>query len=108
MLRAKDTIRTLLYSAALICTALAAGVLTARLDDWWFQQIGFWSTPSYNDLFIVDDTGQRRGKPNARYQKWEMNLFGFRGPGGEAARHQGGEYCQSKPTPHDVPQLRES
>jgi hypothetical protein len=54
--------------------------IAARADDWWFQGVPFFATPSYNDLFMVDETGLRRGKPNAHFQKWQMNSFGFRSP----------------------------
>jgi hypothetical protein len=70
----------LLHIVCLFCVALVSAELTARADDWWFHQVPFWSAPSYNDLFMTDAGGQRRGKPGARYQKWEMNQFGFRGP----------------------------
>src|SRR6267378_7161972 len=72
--------RRLMQPFLLLCTAAVAGELTARADDWWFHKIAFWSSPSYNDLFMTDGSGQRRGKPDAHYQKWQMNSFGFRSP----------------------------
>ena len=77
---AKQTLRRLLHTLVLLGVAVVTAELTARADDWWFHNIAFWSEPSYNDLFMTDASGQRRGKPNARYQKWQMNDFGFRGP----------------------------
>jgi hypothetical protein len=72
--------RRFLHILTLLCVGFMAAEGAARLDDWWFHKIGFWSAPSYNDLFMTDATGQRRGKPNAQYQKWQLNAYGFRGP----------------------------
>jgi hypothetical protein len=76
----KPVLQRLVHVVVLLCVAVVAAEFTARLDDWWFHKIGFWSAPSYNDLFMTDASGQRRGKPEAHYQKWQMNSFGFRGP----------------------------
>jgi hypothetical protein len=65
---------------SLLCIGVIAAEGAARVDDWWFQRIPFWSAPSNDDLFMVDSSGQRRGRPNAHYQKWQLNSFGFRGP----------------------------
>jgi hypothetical protein len=73
-------IRVIVHSLVLLCVAIVAAELTARLDDWWFHDIPFWSQPSYDDLFVVGPDGQRRGKPEAHFQKWQMNSFGFRNP----------------------------
>jgi hypothetical protein len=70
--------RVILHSLVLLCVAVIAAELTARLDDWWFHDIPFWSQPSYDDLFMVGPDGLRRGKPEAHFQKWQMNSFGFR------------------------------
>ena len=72
--------RRLLHLLLLLSTAAVAGEFSARADDWWFHKMPFWSAPSYNDLFMTDGSGQRRGKPDAHYQKWQMNSFGFRSP----------------------------
>jgi hypothetical protein len=78
------TVRKLVVAASrgflLLLVAGLAAEFAARADDWWFHGVPFFATPSYNDLFMVDDTGQRRGKPNAVFQKWHMNSYGFRGP----------------------------
>ncbi len=79
-MRPKHALQRLLHAATLLCVAIVTAELTARADDWWFRKIPFWSAPSYNDLFMTDASGQRRGKPDAHYQKWQMNSFGFRGP----------------------------
>ena len=76
----RQRIHSILRVLSLLCIGLVAAEGAARLDDWWFHKIPFWSAPSYNDLFMVDATGQRRGKPNAEYQKWQLNAFGFRAP----------------------------
>jgi len=72
-------IRTLLVLGVFGFVCLVGGELFARLDDWWFADVPFLSTPSYNDLFMEDELG-RRGKPHAHFEKWRMNNFGFRSP----------------------------
>jgi hypothetical protein len=73
-------IRGFIRVLSLMCIGFIAAEGAARVDDWWFQQIPFWAAPSNDDLFMVDSSGQRRGRPNAHYQKWQLNSFGFRGP----------------------------
>lgn len=70
----------LIHVLSLMCIGFVAAEGAARIDDWWFQKIPLWSAPSNDDLFMVDSSGQRRGRPNAHYQKWQLNSFGFRGP----------------------------
>jgi lysophospholipase L1-like esterase len=72
-------IRTMLVLGVFGFVCLIGGELFARLDDWWFADVPFLSTPSYNDLFMEDELG-RRGKPHAHFEKWRMNNFGFRSP----------------------------
>jgi hypothetical protein len=80
MNRLAQRLRRFLHILSLACVGLLAAEGAARLDDWWFHKIGFWATPSYNDLFMTDASGERRGKPNAQFQKWQLNAFGFRAP----------------------------
>lgn len=80
MNRPAQHLRRFLHILSLLCVVLLTAEGAARCDDWWFHKIGFWAAPSYNDLFMTDSNGQRRGKPNAQYQKWQLNAFGFRAP----------------------------
>lgn len=52
---------------------------SARVDD--YLQFGAPLTGPFDieTIYEYDELG-RRGKPNARYQKWKLNKFGFRGP----------------------------
>lgn len=53
--------------------------LCARVDDFFTYQAPFWG--AYNDqvLFVHDQLGLW-GRPGARYDKWELNSLGYRGP----------------------------
>jgi hypothetical protein len=61
-------------------TSLAAGELTARVDDRIRLQIPFWATPDHDHDLILHDEGGIRGRPNGRFKKWRLNSFGFRSP----------------------------
>jgi hypothetical protein len=76
---ARRLVTRVAHAVLLLLVLGATGELAARADDWWFQGVPFLATPSYNDLFMVDEDGLRRGKPESHYQKWHMNSFGFRG-----------------------------
>ncbi len=52
--------RTLLVLGVFGFVCLIGGELFARLDDWWFADVPFLSTPSYNDLFMEDETRSPR------------------------------------------------
>jgi hypothetical protein len=61
-----------------ICVALGAEV-AARLDDWIFDRTPIFANPTKDDLITQDRFG-RHGRANARFKKWRLNNFGFRGP----------------------------
>jgi len=50
----------------------------ARVDDLISNQIPFFENYSLDSLYEYDSDG-KRGKPNAKYLKWELNNLGFRG-----------------------------
>jgi lysophospholipase L1-like esterase len=53
--------------------------LWARIDDYVTYAAPVLETYNTRVLYTNDTLGQR-GKPNARYRKWELNELGFRGP----------------------------
>lgn len=71
----------------------AAGVLLAvftlefcaRLDDYLSYRAPIWRSYDESDLYTRDNIGAR-GKPWARYKKWQLNSLGFRGPELESGR----------------------
>ena len=71
--------RTALSLCALAACILLGAELGARLDDWLFERVALTANPSSDDLITRDERG-RRGEPNARFKKWRLNNFGFRGP----------------------------
>jgi lysophospholipase L1-like esterase len=75
MKRALFILRILLGLAIFVLAA----ELCARLDD--FISYGAPFRGSYNSeiLYEHDQIGQR-GKPGARYKKWQLNNLGYRGP----------------------------
>jgi hypothetical protein len=64
------------------CFALVAAIsceVGARLDDWFFDDIPILDNPTYESLFVVDDSGLKFGRPGARWKKVVMNNLGMRG-----------------------------
>lgn len=59
---------------------LAACELGARVDDWFFSDTAVLANPSYDELFITDEEGIRRGRPGAHWKKVALNNLGLRGP----------------------------
>jgi lysophospholipase L1-like esterase len=53
--------------------------LWARVDDYLSYGAPLWGPYNSEMLYTRDSLG-RRGKPNARYRKWQLNELGFRGP----------------------------
>jgi lysophospholipase L1-like esterase len=53
--------------------------LCARVDDRISYGAPMWSSYNVDGLYEADHVG-KRGKPNARYKKWQLNSLGFRGP----------------------------
>ncbi|MEZ5358273.1 MAG: hypothetical protein R3F48_05530 [Candidatus Zixiibacteriota bacterium] len=59
--------------------ALIVLELAARTDDYINWDAPFWSIYSEDMLRVSDEYGWHN-RPNAKYQKWEINSLGFRGP----------------------------
>jgi lysophospholipase L1-like esterase len=53
--------------------------LCARVDDVLSYRAPFWGPYNYQVLFIRDRTG-KWGRPGVRYEKWQLNSLGYRGP----------------------------
>ena len=64
----------------LLMVSLAAGELTARIDDYLSVGLPPWSSTSYDGLFYTLGDGIRRGRPGARWKQVRMNNVGMRGP----------------------------
>lgn len=53
--------------------------LCARVDDVLTYNAPFWG-PYNNEILLRSDKIGRWGKPGARYEKWQLNSLGYRGP----------------------------
>jgi lysophospholipase L1-like esterase len=53
--------------------------LCARVDDALSYNAPFWAPYNTEILYTRDQIGQR-GRPGARYEKWQLNSLGYRGP----------------------------
>src|SRR6266481_6156731 len=53
--------------------------LCARVDDFLSYGAPFWDTYDDQILYVRDNIG-KWGRPGARYQKWQLNNLGYRGP----------------------------
>ncbi len=69
-----STLRVLAYG--LLCFATLE--ICARVDDAIRWGAPLWGTYSKDTLFVVDSVGYRN-QPNAKFEKWKINNFGFRG-----------------------------
>lgn len=58
----------------------------ARLDDAFAHGAPLWGVYNQETLYTWDHLG-KRGRPNARYQKWKFNSLGLRGPDLQAGRY---------------------
>lgn len=68
------------YWSLVAVTVLVAAEAATRLDDWIRLGISpLQHTYSKDDLVLRGPEGTR-GRPYARYRKWRLNGFGFRGP----------------------------
>jgi lysophospholipase L1-like esterase len=54
--------------------------ICARLDDAIKYGAPFWSNYTDTKLRAIDADGIRYNIPNSRFEKWQINKFGFRGP----------------------------
>ena len=68
-----------LRSVACVVIIIFVLELCARTDDALTFGAPFWGT--YNDqvLYTIDQIG-KWGKPGARYERWQLNSLGYRGP----------------------------
>jgi lysophospholipase L1-like esterase len=55
------------------------GEMCARLDDFIAYGAPLWRPYNNERLYERDQIGQR-GRPGARYKKWQLNSLGYRGP----------------------------
>ena len=62
----------------LVIFALAVE-MCARLDDFIAYGAPLWGSYTSERLYERDHVGQR-GRPGARYKKWQLNSLGYRGP----------------------------
>ncbi len=73
--------RALLIFRCILCALIAVSALeiAARIDDSLNYGAPFWGP--YNDqaLYVTDQAG-KWGKPAARYERWQLNSLGYRGP----------------------------
>jgi hypothetical protein len=65
--------------AGLLLLFLTTLELAARCDDHLTWGAPLWGPYSFEHLTVTDDQGTR-GRPNACYEKWCLNSWGFRGP----------------------------
>jgi hypothetical protein len=76
------TLRIILRAILFVCVL----ELCARLDDYITFHAPILGLYDSNILYEYDQLG-KHGKPFARYRKWQMNEFGYRGPRFEKDRH---------------------
>lgn len=69
----------ILRSAVGLLFAVFVLELCARLDDYISYGASLWA-PYNNQILYVQDKLGKKGKPGARYKKWQLNSLGFRGP----------------------------
>lgn len=74
----KRTASILRILTGLVIFALT-GETCARLDDFIAYRAPLWRPYNSDRLYERDQIGQR-GKPGARYKKWQLNSLGYRGP----------------------------
>jgi lysophospholipase L1-like esterase len=74
----KNNVLKVRWLLGLLIFALALE-LCARLDDFLTYRAPFWGAYDDQVLFVHDQIGQW-GRPGARYDKWELNSLGYRGP----------------------------
>ncbi|HEX5358059.1 MAG TPA: SGNH/GDSL hydrolase family protein [Aquabacterium sp.] len=64
---------------------LATMEMAARIDDAINEDAPLWKPYTISSVFQPSPFG-REGKPNARFGKWTMNEWGYRGPSPQAGR----------------------
>ena len=70
-----------IISRGILCVIvfILALELCARFDDVLSYDAPFWG-PYNNEILLKTDSLGRWGKPGARYEKWQLNSLGYRGP----------------------------
>jgi hypothetical protein len=69
-----------LARALWLCLLFVATLeICTRLEAWWRWDAPFWGPYSSASLRTVDQIGARN-RPGARFEKWEIDKAGFRGP----------------------------
>jgi lysophospholipase L1-like esterase len=73
--------RLLIVLRGILCVVVVVSVLEicARVDDVLSYGAPFWGAYSDESLYTIDKIG-KWGKPNARYEHWQLNSLGYRGP----------------------------
>jgi hypothetical protein len=71
--------------AAMVALFAASLEVSARLDDWLTWQAPLSGDYSHESLTFVDALGPRC-RPGGRFEKWQLNAHGFRGPEVAAAK----------------------
>ncbi len=72
-------LRSTLKCAVGVLLAVLTLEFCARLDDCVSYGASMWGTYDPEIIYVRDNVG-RKGKPRARYKKWQLNSLGFRGP----------------------------
>lgn len=54
--------------------------LALRIEQWLIYGAPVLGVYTYDSTLFTTDEHGIRGKPNGRYEKWQLNSFGFRGP----------------------------
>ena len=72
-------LRPVLKCAAGVILAVFMLEFCARLDDYISYGASMWSPYDRETMYVRDKIG-KKGKPRARYKKWQLNSLGFRGP----------------------------
>lgn len=77
----KPILNCLIYGAL----GLATMEMAARIDDALTEGAPLWQPYTISSVFQPSPFG-REGKPHARFGKWSMNEWGYRGPSPQAGR----------------------
>ncbi len=77
-MKLNTTVGSFARSIALGLVFLLVLEICARLDDWIKWNAPLLGTYSRESLILLDSIGLRN-RPNAQYEKWKINSFGFRG-----------------------------
>jgi hypothetical protein len=72
-------LRRILKYAVGVLFAIFMLEFCARLDDYSSYGAPMWGPYDTEIMYVRDKIG-RKGKPGARYKKWQLNSLGFRGP----------------------------